>query len=186
MAATFFNSTLRAASLSLLPGRRFFHQSFVRFADAKPASSSSAQTGHVGQLTLRISTPHEVIVNDKVVHAVTVPGTAGVFGVLSDHVPTIAQLKPGVVYVHGNDMADIQARYFVSGGFVVVNRNSTAYVTAAEAVRIEDLDAVAAKKGLDDSNAALARAATDKEKAEARVGIETYEAIIHAAHLGEK
>lgn len=58
-----------------------------------------------------------------------------------------AQLKPGVVTVHGNDIADITHRLFVSGGFACIKADSSAEVTAVEAVRLEDLDSTLVRKG---------------------------------------
>jgi hypothetical protein len=43
----------------------------------------------------------------------------GDMGVVADHVPTIAQLRPGVVIVHQADMTDMK-KFFVSGGFAIV------------------------------------------------------------------
>ena len=48
------------------------------------------------------------------------PGMEGYFGIKANHVPIIAQLKPGVVELH--DGADV-AKYFVSGGFAFMHPN---------------------------------------------------------------
>jgi len=85
-------------------------------------------------------------------------------GVLGDHAPTIAQLKPGVVTVHGADINDVTHKYFVSGGFAVVKGDSSATVTTVDAVKFEDLDAGLARKHLDEAQAALLKATTDLEK----------------------
>lgn len=46
---------------------------------------------------------------------VIIPGTAGMFGVLPGHVPTISELKPGLleVTVAANDVQ----KFFISSGF---------------------------------------------------------------------
>ena len=95
---------------------------------------------------------------------VTIPAVSGVMGVLGDHAPTIAQLKPGVVTVHGADINDVTHKYFVSGGFAVVKGDSSATVTTVDAVKFEDLDAGLARKNLDEAQAALLKATTDLEK----------------------
>ena len=59
---------------------------------------------------------------------VLVPATTGDFGILPGHVPTVSQLRPGVVSVHVNDK-DVK-KYFVSGGFAFVHADSTADVSA--------------------------------------------------------
>jgi len=68
---------------------------------------TTAPTGPNG-LTLNVSfvTPSETIKKGPVA-MITVPATTGVMGIAPEHAPTIAQLKPGVVTVHGNDAADI-------------------------------------------------------------------------------
>lgn len=111
---------------------------------------------------------------------VTIPAVTGTMGILADHWPTIVQMKPGLVTVYGNDLNDVTHRYFVSGGFAVVKADSTAAVSAVEAIKLDELDVGQARKNLDEANALLARAATEKEKAEAQIGVEVNEAIIAA------
>ncbi len=40
-------------------------------------------------------------------------------GIVPDHSPSIAQLRPGIVNVHINDMNDIKS-FFISGGFAII------------------------------------------------------------------
>lgn len=130
-------------------------------------------------VNLRFVSSSDVLIA-KPVYMVTIPAVSGVMGVLGDHAPTIAQLKPGVVTVHGMDVSDIIARYFVSGGFATIKADSSATVNAVEAIKFEDLDAGLARKGLDDANAALAKAGGEQEKALAQIAIEVNEAILQA------
>jgi F-type H+-transporting ATPase subunit delta len=111
---------------------------------------------------------------------VTIPAVSGMMGILGEHAPTLAQLRPGVVTVHGNDIADVTHRYFVSGGFAEVKADSSASVQAVEAVKLDDLDAGQARKVLDESNAALAKAGSDLEKAQVQIQIEVAEAVLQA------
>ena len=60
---------------------------------------------------------------------VLAPATTGDFGVLPGHVPTVAQLKPGVLQVHKTRDTDV-VNYFVSGGFAFVHPNGQADVIA--------------------------------------------------------
>ena len=94
---------------------------------AAAARSSTSTPGQGGVLNLRLVTPNETIVNNSPVYMVTVPAVTGVMGILADHAPTIAQLQPGVVTVHTNDINDITHRLFVSGGFAVVDNESSAF-----------------------------------------------------------
>lgn len=49
------------------------------------------------------------------VDLVLLPATTGDFGVMPGHVPTVAQLRPGVVTIHSELDKDIE-KYFVSAG----------------------------------------------------------------------
>ncbi|KAJ3207939.1 delta subunit of the central stalk of mitochondrial F1F0 ATP synthase, atp16 [Entophlyctis luteolus] len=102
-------------------------------------------------------------------------------GILADHVPIIAQLNHGgVVEIVASD--NKPRKYFVSGGFAVMNVDSSLNINAVEAVPIEDLDPSAAKQGLDEAVRKLnASGASEKEKAEARIEQELFEAVIAAA-----
>lgn len=63
------------------------------------------------------------------------------------HVPTIAELRPGVVAVHKELDKDVE-KFFVSGGFAFAHADSSVEITAVEATKIEDLDPSAVKAGL--------------------------------------
>ncbi|CAN1259288.1 ATP synthase subunit delta', mitochondrial [Linum perenne] len=95
-------------------------------------------------------------------------------GVLPGHVPTIAELKPGVMSVHeGSDVS----KYFVSSGFAFIHGNSVADVIAVEAVPIDRIDANLVQKGVAEFNQKLSSASTDLEKAEAQIGVDVYSAL---------
>ncbi len=94
----------------------------------------------------RITTPTETLLS-RPVYMVTIPAQSGYMGVLADHASTIAQLKPGLITVHSADAADVTARYFTSGGFAIT-KNSELGISVADAVKVEELDIAAARKGL--------------------------------------
>lgn len=105
---------------------------------------------------------------------VIVPASTGQMGVLPGHVPTIAELKPGVLSVHeGNDTK----KYFVSSGFAFVHANSVADIIAVEAVPIDQIDPSLVQKGLAEFNQKLSSATTDLEKAEAQIGVDVHSAL---------
>ena len=54
------------------------------------------------KMTLNFYMPHEIEFKDAEVDQVMIPATSGDFGVLPGHVPTVAQLRPGVVSVQLN------------------------------------------------------------------------------------
>src|SRR5436309_3490233 len=67
---------------------------------------------------------------------VDVPGAEGEFGVLANHAPTIAMLKPGILTVFE---AGGQKRIVIGGGFAEVNPQGLT-VLAELAVPVEDFD----------------------------------------------
>lgn len=76
-----------------------------------------------------------------------VPAVTGDFGVMPGHVPTVAQLRPGVVTIHTEMDKEIE-KFFVSSGFAFVHADSSADVVAVEAVKLSDLDEEAVRAGL--------------------------------------
>ncbi len=81
------------------------------------------------------------------VDLVLLPALTGDFGVMPGHVPTVAQLRPGVITVHKTMDKEIE-KYFVSSGFAFVHADSSTDVCAVEAVKVEDLDPEAVRAGL--------------------------------------
>lgn len=108
------------------------------------------------------------------VDMVIVPATTGQMGILPGHVPTIAELKPGLMSVHeGNDVK----KYFVSSGFAFVHANSYADIVAVEAVPLDQIDSNQVQKGLAEFTQKLSSASTDLEKAEAQIGVDVHSAL---------
>lgn len=67
---------------------------------------------------------------------VNIPSTSGDMGVLANHVPSIEQLKAGLleVFTEGGSKED----YFVAGGFAIVQPGSKLSINAVEAYKLED------------------------------------------------
>lgn len=65
------------------------------------------------------------------------PSLSGDFGILAQHVPTLAVLKPGVLTVHEEDATT--SKYFVSSGSVTVNEDSSVQILAEEATPLDRL-----------------------------------------------
>lgn len=137
------------------------------------------------KLTLNFYMPHEVAFQKAPVDLVLVPAVTGDFGVMPGHVPTVAQLRPGVVTVH-KELDKSVEKYFVSSGFAFVHDNSTADICAVESVKLEDLDPEAVRAGLAEYNAKLAASQAkgdDYETAAAQIGVEVYSAMSSALGL---
>jgi len=123
--------------------------------------------------------PHDTVFRGEQVDLVLMPAVTGDFGVMPGHVPTVAELRPGLVTVH-KELDKTVEKYFVSGGFAFVHEDSTADVCAVEAVPLDDLDPEAIKAGLAEYTSKLASVQAkgdDYEIAAAQVGVEVYSAM---------
>ncbi|KAL3653367.1 hypothetical protein CASFOL_003048 [Castilleja foliolosa] len=126
------------------------------------------------KLTVNLVLPYNSVLSGKEVDMVIVPATTGQMGVLPGHVPTIAELKPGLLTVHeGNDVS----KYFLSGGFAFVHGNSVADIIAVEATPVDRIDPNLVQKGLAEFQQKLNSASTDVEKAEAQIGVDLHSAL---------
>ena len=109
---------------------------------------------------------------------VIIPGADGMFGVLPGHVPTISELKPGVVEVT-TAPGEVE-KYFISSGFAFAHADSTLDVCGIEIVKMEHLDASLVASGKSEAEAALGKATDEVEKAKAQIAVEVYTAMTEA------
>ena len=72
-------------------------QQLVRRTVARGFSSEAA--GAPTSVTLNFALPHETIYKGASVYQVIIPGAEGEYGVTANHVPYVAQLKPGVLQI---------------------------------------------------------------------------------------
>lgn len=105
-------------------------------------------------LKLEIVTPEKRVL-DANVDSVTVPTASGEAGILSNHVPLISALKPGILTYTANGTT---VKLAVSGGFVEVNAN-TVSVLADTASNAEEIDIAEAKLEKETAEKALAAVA---------------------------
>lgn len=109
------------------------------------------------------------------VDMVVVPGTEGDFGVLAQHAPVIATLRPGFVMVHNEGAAP--QKIFVYKGFAEVTPTSLSVLTE-EAVPAEDLKANGGvDQRLKDAEEDLSIAKTPEERSAAEEEIGHMRAI---------
>ncbi|KAK1364634.1 ATPase, F1 complex, delta/epsilon subunit [Heracleum sosnowskyi] len=142
----------------------------LAFIKPRPPTPSSIPS----KLTLNFVLPYSSELASKEVDMVIVPATTGQMGILPGHVPTIAELKPGLMSVHeGNDVK----KYFVSSGFAFVHANSYADIVAVEAASLDQIDSNQVQKGLAEFTQKLSSASTDLEKAEAQIGVDVHSAL---------
>jgi F-type H+-transporting ATPase subunit epsilon len=86
-------------------------------------------------LHFELVSPEKLLFSGSV-EQVDVPGLEGDFGVLEDHAPMVATLRPGILTVHVSDGAQ---RIVVLGGFAEVSDKGLT-VVADLAAPIEDFD----------------------------------------------
>lgn len=105
--------------------------------------------------------PERKVISEPVTMAV-IPGSEGELGVLANHSPLIAALKPGVVEIYaGND--NTPRRVFIAGGFADVTATQCT-VLAEEAVNVQDLNQAEIEQAVRDLTEDVASAANDIEK----------------------
>lgn len=119
-------------------------------------------------LSLTFASPAQSFYKDVKVKQVDVPSYSGNLGILADHVPILAVIKPGVVTVFEED--GNAKRFFVAAGTVTMNEDSSLLLLASEAVAVEDLDIGEAQKNL--------AAASSLSTPEGKVAAEVNQAIV--------
>merc|ERR1712029_709964 len=122
--------------------------------------------------------PNAVFYNAAAVKQVDVPSFSGAFGILPNHVPTLAVLKPGVVTVYEEDGS--AKKFFVSSGSVSINEDASVQI-AEEVHKVEDLDGAAARDIVAKAQAKVASAADEVARAEAQIELEVGEALVAAS-----
>lgn len=139
----------------------------LRLASRSMATEATGTAKKDG-LSLTFASPSQSFYKDTKVKQVDVPSYSGSLGILADHVPILAVIKPGVVNVYEDD--GTQKKYFVAAGTVTMNEDSSLLLLASEAVAVEDLDMSEAQKNLS--------AANSESTPEAKVAAEVNQAIL--------
>ena len=123
--------------------------------------------------TLEIITPLGTFFKGEILH-VRAPGVDGDFGVLADHAPLMAGLRPGRLRVEDPDES---FDFVMTGGFFEVHSNR-AVVLAETCLRKEDVDLERALRARDRALQALAEAKTLEAQDEARTNLAKVMALI--------
>ncbi|XP_077549734.1 ATP synthase, delta subunit isoform X1 [Haemaphysalis longicornis] len=131
-----------------------------------------------GQMPLTFASPAETFYDKVDVKQVDVPSYSGNFGILPNHVPALAVIKPGVVTVFSKE-GDAK-KFFVSSGTITINEDSSVQVLAEAAVPVDRLDPQSCRDGLTKAQQAVQSAASDTARAEAQIEVEVHEALIKA------
>jgi len=123
--------------------------------------------------TIEIISPVGKIFEGEIIH-VRAPGVGGDFGVLADHAPLMAGLRPGRLHL---DDPDESFDFAITGGFFEVHSNR-AVVLAESCIRKEDIDLDRALKARDRALQILGEAKTPEDQEIARTALEKAVAIL--------
>lgn len=112
-------------------------------------------------LILDIVTPEKRILNEDNISIVTVMTVEGQVGILPEHIPFYAKLKPGELSYKKDDR-----EYFLAihGGFIEV-ANNTVTVLADDAVRAEEINEAAVKEAERRAKETMEKKITDEDYA---------------------
>ncbi|KAI9798083.1 MAG: delta subunit of the central stalk of mitochondrial F1F0 ATP synthase, atp16 [Piccolia ochrophora] len=88
------------------------------------------------KIKLSLALPHQSIYKSTDVVQVNIPAESGEMGVLANHVPSIEQLKPGLIEIIEESGGSKQ--FFLSGGFAIVQPGSQLSINAVEGFALED------------------------------------------------
>lgn len=126
-------------------------------------------------MAFTFASPAAVFYKAANVKQVDVPSFSGSFGILPNHVPLLAVMRPGVVTVHEAD--GNHKKYFVSSGSITINDDSSVQILAEEACTVDQLDAQAVRDGAAKAAQDLLSASSEAAKAEATIALECYDAL---------
>ena len=105
-----------------------------------------------------IISPEEVILSAKV-NSVTIPSFEGEMTILSDHIPLITFLRPGIIKILG----DKEAKYFVEEGTVEFSENKLIILSSA-AIDIKNLSKEKISKMIEEAKNQIAKENLDDKR----------------------
>ncbi|KAF6527146.1 hypothetical protein HZS61_010190 [Fusarium oxysporum f. sp. conglutinans] len=131
------------------------------------------------KIKLSLALPHQSIYKSQDVVQVNIPAESGEMGVLANHVPSIEQLKPGLVEVVEESAGSKQ--FFLSGGFATVQPNSVLSINAVEGYPLEDFSAEAIRAQIAEAQKVANGSGSEQDIAEAKIELEVLETL--SAHV---
>mmetsp|Transcript_29521 Transcript_29521/g.33122 ORF Transcript_29521/g.33122 Transcript_29521/m.33122 type:complete len:177 (+) Transcript_29521:116-646(+) len=136
----------------------------VRTLSSEPEAATTS-------VSLNFSVPYESIYNGTSVEQVIIPGVEGEYGVTANHVPYVAQMKPGILTIMFDSSES--EKYFVAGGYAITHADSVTDIVCVEAVKVDDLDVSVVSANYEAAkNVAGSATAGSEEEAEAKIDME--------------
>ncbi|ETS61049.1 hypothetical protein PaG_04987 [Moesziomyces aphidis] len=114
------------------------------------------------------------IYNSTEVTQVNIAASTGDMGILASHVPSVEELRPGVLEVVESSGTK---KWFVSGGFATVHPNNKLVVNAIEAYPLDNFSTEAVRSALSEAQRVASSSSSAEAKAEAEIEIEVYTAL---------
>ncbi len=105
-----------------------------------------------------IISPEEVILSAKV-NSVTIPSFEGEMTILSDHIPLITFLRPGIIKILG----DKEAKYFVEEGTVEFSENKL-IILSSMVIDIKNLSKEKISKMIEEAKNQIAKEDLDDKR----------------------
>tara|TARA_B100000287_G_scaffold324759_1_gene308857 strand:+ start:408 stop:797 length:390 start_codon:yes stop_codon:yes gene_type:complete len=105
-----------------------------------------------------IISPEEVMLSAKV-NSVTIPSFEGEMTILSDHIPLITFLRPGIIKILG----DKEAKYFVEEGTVEFSENKL-IILSSVAIDIKNLSKEKISKMIEEAKNQIAKENLDDKR----------------------
>ncbi|KAG2170723.1 epsilon subunit of F1F0-ATP synthase N-terminal domain-containing protein [Aureobasidium pullulans] len=127
------------------------------------------------KIQLSLSLPHQAIYKSQDVVQVNIPAETGDMGVLASHVPSIEQLRPGLVEVIEESAGSKQ--FFLSGGFATVQPGSKLSINAVEGYPLEDFSAEAVRNQIAEAQKIASGSGSEQDIAEAKIELEVLESL---------
>ncbi|OIW34100.1 epsilon subunit of F1F0-ATP synthase N-terminal domain-containing protein [Coniochaeta ligniaria NRRL 30616] len=127
------------------------------------------------KIKLSLTLPHQAIFKSSDAVQVNIPAESGDMGVLANHVPSIEQLKPGLVEVIEEGGSSKQ--FFLSGGFAVVQPNSLLSINAVEGFPLEDFSADNVRAQISEAQKVANGNGSEQDIAEAKIELEVLESL---------
>ncbi|KAL8774682.1 MAG: hypothetical protein Q9209_000621 [Squamulea sp. 1 TL-2023] len=127
------------------------------------------------KIKLTLALPHQSIYKSTDVVQVNIPAESGEMGVLANHVPSIEQLKPGLVEIIEESGGSKQ--FFLSGGFAIVQPDSQLSINAVEGFPVEEFSSEAVRSQIAEAQKIAGGGGSEQDIAEAKIELEVLESL---------
>ncbi|KAI9775443.1 MAG: delta subunit of the central stalk of mitochondrial F1F0 ATP synthase, atp16 [Candelina submexicana] len=139
------------------------------------------------KIKLSLALPHQSIYKSTDVVQVNIPAESGEMGVLANHVPSIEQLKPGLVEIieesggskqfFSEIIVDSLFNSAVSGGFAIVQPNSQLSINAVEGFPLDEFSGEAVRFQIAEAQKIAGGSGSEQDIAEAKIELEVLESL---------